>query len=166
MILALVVVLAGVVAASGAAGPQPHLCGMDTARGAVPSNYVVDVCIDASRVYIRNTLKVPLRFGTTGALSNPTRYAISTSLAAAVTRREYPDALSVMPGDVLTLNLGTGAATLFVADTSEARYYLLTETVISWIPVVGPVVGLVSEISDDFDSYARCSAGKGTLTRL
>jgi hypothetical protein len=80
-------VLAGVAAPMSAwAGPAPGLCHMNTSRGAVPTGFPIDACVDGSSIWLYNTSTLDLTVAATGSVSSPQTTATNPTLAVDATR--------------------------------------------------------------------------------
>jgi hypothetical protein len=158
------------------ANPAPGLCSMNTSRSTVPGDYPVDACIDSAGIVLRNTLPVPIDLALTGDTGDLVNVSTNLSIPADLTRFKYADPLMILPGDIMRVPVGTGAASVSVAGTDAGGFYAEALTLTTFIPV-GPVASgvkaawgriatMISEISSDYGQYANCIAGKNWIVQL
>ena len=151
--------------------PATGLCRMNTARGEVPQDFVVEACVDGSSIWIRNNLSVPITFGYEGSVASPTKVQLDQTIAAQLTRIIKTDPRTIMPGDLLRYPLGNGSGSVTAIDTSAGGMYALAFTLSTFVPK-GVIVGaleafaqFIKELDDVFRKYQQCLAGKNWLAQ-
>ena len=156
-------------------GPSLALCNMDEVRGNVPDGFPIAACVDGNSIWLRNNLEIPIQFKVTGDTSAAVRTPVDFGLATMSTRLNHPDPLLMMPGDVLKIPLGGGAASATTVDTTAGGDYLLATTFLSFFPPIpgSPTVGLYEALAEvikaiaqaEFD-YKDCLVGKTFLSQI
>jgi hypothetical protein len=153
-------------------GPAAGLCRMDTTRGAVPAGFALDACVDASAVWLRNQLDIPVRFTVGGDTGHVVNVQSDTGIAASVTRAAYPDPLIVLPGDTVRVSVGAAAASVTAASTDIGGFYLIAVTVATFIPF-GKVkdyfesfTTLVKDVAAAYADYRNCMATANWIGQL
>jgi hypothetical protein len=153
------------------AAPAADLCTPDGARGGVPADFVLDACVDATSMTVRNDLAVPVLVRRDGDLGVPVRVHERGSSAATVLRMATGSDELLMPGDVVRWPLGVAAGTLTVADVDPA-VAAVVDAVPSYLPQLG-----TDDDQQDFQAFAvvvretaaavqartACAAGKNFL---
>jgi uncharacterized protein (DUF697 family) len=154
------------------AGPSPGLCPMNTSRGAVPDDFAIDACVDGSGIWLRNQLKVAVRFTVAGDTGPPVAVHLDNGLAATATRHQYPDPLELLPGDIVRIPIGPGAASARLAASDAGGFYALATTLAAFSPlgfagrVVNAFTAFVAEIADIYGRHADCLVGKNWIGQL
>jgi len=154
------------------AAPAPGLCAMNTARGAIPADFPIDACINNSAIVLRDTLPVPVNLSLTGSVGKPIRITTDYSTAADLTRLKYPDPLFMLPGDIIRIPVGTGAASVSIAGTQAGGFYALATALNNFLPggavksVWDSATAMITEMSDDIGQYENCISGKNWIGQL
>jgi hypothetical protein len=166
-------VLLGIAApAPVSAAPAPGLCPMNAVRGTVPADFALDACVDGTGIWVRNQLQVPVHLKPSGDTGSPVSIRTDAGIAAALTRLRYPDLLVLLPGDVVRVPIGAGAATLTVSDTDAGGFYALAVTLATFIPlgkakdVYEAIAGWIKDVATDFGTYADCLATNNWIGQL
>ena len=155
--------------------PALALCNMDELRGNVPDNFPIAACVDGNAIWLRNNLEIPIQMKVTGDTGTAVSTPVDFGLATMSTRTDHPEPLLMMPGDVLKIPIGGGAASATIVGTTAGGEYLLTTTFLSFFPPspVSPAVGLWEALADvmkaiaqaEFD-YKDCLVGKNFLSQI
>lgn len=171
----LVVTLAVVATAGGTvsaiAGPAPGLCKMNVSRGKVPASFPIDGCVSGGGIFVRDTLGIPVGVDVSGDTGRPrTTGAPLDEVAAAVTFATRPQRGLLVPGEIMFIPVGSGAASVTVRNVpSAAAVYVVAAGFGSLIPLHGggtAVVNLVGELTDVYLKYRNCVASAGTVTKV
>jgi hypothetical protein len=165
VVMTMLAVAAGGAAASAA--PAPGLCVMNTGRGVVPAKFAMDACVDAKSIWLRNTLKVPVTMGVAGDTGTPVRVQTDVGLAAQLTRLRYPNPLLLLPGDIMRIPVGSGAASVTIANTDAGGFYALAWTAANFLPgkpiqVSQAFTDLLAELNNAMGVYNNCIAKAAT----
>ncbi|MGY1804205.1 hypothetical protein ACI78T_13095 [Blastococcus sp. SYSU D00922] len=144
-----VLVLGGVSASPAAAGPAPELCALDTARGGVPDEFVVDACADAGALTVRNDQDFPVVATRSGDLGAPVTVRADDSAAAEVLRRVAGTDTLLMPGDVVRWPLGAGPAELVVGLLPDGATPAVVEALDTFLVAVSKSGADGSDTGDD-----------------
>jgi hypothetical protein len=154
------------------AGPAKGLCAMNIARGAVPVNFGLEACVDGGAIWLHNQLSIPVHVTVTGASGSIVTVSSDGSVAALVTRAHYPDPAVLLPGDLARVPLGTGAASVYLADADAAGFYAEALTLSAFLPLgVGVQVyeaianGIADLVNDDVN-YTNCLAGANWVKQI
>jgi hypothetical protein len=123
-----------VLAASAWAGPDPYLCNMTTARGAIPSSFATQACFNGRTLTISNNLSIPMSVQVRGDVGNPTRTETDYGIAAEATRAVSTEPRVLLPGDTLRFPTGLGAAELRLTAARYADFYVLATTIADFLP--------------------------------
>lgn len=155
-----------VLAPAASAGPDPYLCNMTVARGAIPSSFAAQACFDGRALTISNDLSIPMSVQVRGDVGNPTRTETDYGIAAEATRAVSTDPRILLPGDTLRFPIGSGAAELRLTAGRYADFYVLASTIADFLPGgasadVQAVTTLVKEINEDFTKYHECEDRAG-----
>jgi hypothetical protein len=154
------------------AKPAPGLCAMNTVRGSVPADFPIDACMNNSELVLSNTLTVPVNLSITGSTGNLVRVSTDYGTPADLTRYKYPSPLLLLPGDIVRIPVGTGAATVSIAGTEAGGFYALATTLNDFLPggtvkaVWDSMVTMISDMSGDVGQYENCVAGKNWIGQL
>jgi hypothetical protein len=146
------------------AGPAPGLCVMNTSRGSVPATFAIDGCVDGNAVWLRNTLPVPITLSTSGSAGTPAPLQLNQTVAAVITRAYYGDPKTIMPGDEIKIPVGSAAASVSIASTSEGGVYALATAFFTYagavpVAIYNSVTTMIVEINDDLAQYSNCKSG-------
>lgn len=169
--LAVAVVLVGAQPATVAwAGPAPDLCIPDGTRGGVPADFLLDACVDATSMTVRNSLAVPVLVRRDGDLGAPVRVHERGSARATVQRLLSDPWELLMPGDVTRWPFGPGIAALTFFDP-EPVTAAVAVTVTDHLPAIGGDEGLdvqavavvVRELAAAVLARASCAEGRNFL---
>jgi hypothetical protein len=158
-------------AARVAAAPDPGLCAMNTARGAVPARFPVSACVDGNAIYIRNDLDAPVTLKTSGSAGTPTSIRVNQTPAAVLTRRHVHNPLVLMPDDLIRMPIGDAQAAVRVTGLDSAGYYAIAQTISDFIPagatvqVYNAISAMVVEFDTDFRQYSTCVTGASRLKK-
>ena len=152
------------------AEPAPDLCTADGARGGVPADFVVDACVDATSVTLRNDLPDPVLVHRTGDLGTPVRVHQRGSSSASVLRLLSGEDELLMAGDVVRWPLGVAAATVSVAVVDPVTRSVV-DTVTSRMPEMrsddrkdtAAVAAVVPDVIAALTDRAACAQGKNFL---
>jgi hypothetical protein len=161
-VLAMLVLMALLAFAGVArAGPDPYLCDMTTARGAIPNSFSAQGCFDGRTLTISNNLGIPMSVQVRGDVGKPTRTETDYGIAADATRAVSSDTRILLPGDTLRFPIGTGAAEVRLTGGRYADFYELASTVAGFLPggasgEVQAVTAFVKELNEDFRKYHEC----------
>ncbi len=158
VLASLLLVTPGVAAA---VGPDPSLCSMSVARGAIPSSFAADACFNGTTLTIHNSLSVAMSVATRGAVGTPTRTETDYGVAAEATRAVSADPRILLPGDTLRFPVGRGPAEFRLIGGKYGGFYELASAVAMFLPgsasgQIQAVAGLIKEINDDFEKYHEC----------
>jgi hypothetical protein len=154
------------------AGPAGGLCKMDTARGAVPSNFGLEACVDGNAIWLRNQLSVPVRIQVTGASGPITTVSSDGSTAALVTRAHYPNPALLLPGDLTRFSIGSGAASVYLAGTDAGGFYAEALTLSAFLPlgagvkVYDAIAGGIADLVNDNVNYSNCLTGANWVEQI
>jgi hypothetical protein len=169
-VAAIGVLLAGLFSAPAAvAAPAPGLCPTDTSRGLVPSSFAIDACLDASSVWLHNTLKVPITIKETGDTGTPVTVSPDQTVASVATRAHYNNPNLLLPGDLIRVPLGPGEAAVELASTDAGGFYILAFTLGSFLPggkpkaVYDAFTGMVADMSEAILARNNCRARKSWI---
>ena len=152
--------------------PAPGLCAMDTSRGAIPTRFPLDACINNSEIVLRDTLPVPVNLSLTGSAGKPVKIPTDFGTAADLTRLAYPDPLLMLPGDIMRIPVAAGPASASIAGTEAGGFYAIATTLNDFLPsgaakaVWDSAATMVSEMSDDIGQYENCISGKNWIGQL
>jgi hypothetical protein len=158
-------------AAVAQAGPDPSLCRMTVARGAIPHSFAAEACFDGSTLTIRNNRSIPMSVAVRGAVGSPSRSETDYGLAALATRAVSTDQRMLLPGDTLRFPIGAGAAEVRLWGGENWGFYELASTVAAFIPGspsadLQSFTALIKELNDDFTQYHACEQkGRRNLLR-
>ncbi len=146
------------------AKPAPGLCTMDLSRGSVPEDFPIEACISAESVRLRNDLSVPIRISRTGALGEFTVISMDQTPATIAARALINDRHVILPGDIMTIALGSGTGSLLIADTKDGSTYIMAHTLAPFLPA-GAQVGQVKQIIEALTDLTRELAEAAFETR-
>jgi len=173
LLIALAVVLAvTAVPPTARALPVADLCTPDLARGGVPADFVVDACVDATTMTLRNDLERPVLVRREGDVGAPVRvHERGSSAATVLTLLEGADEL-LMPGDVARWPLGPATGTLTVVDVDPVVRSVV-DAVTTRLPGLGsgeekdvrPFVAVIRELDAAVQERSTCIDGKNFLRR-
>jgi hypothetical protein len=161
-----------VAASPATAGPVPELCTYDAARGGVPAGFVLDACVDAGALTLRNDLHYPVTVRRSGDVSEPLIVHADDSAAAAVLRLIADADTLLMPGDVVRWPLGAAAAELTVGSLPTGAEPAIVGSVASFLPLPADesadefsaaFAQIIGEVAAGVDVRADCVAGKNFL---
>jgi hypothetical protein len=138
--------------------PVADLCTPDLARGGVPADFVVDACVDATSMTLRNDLAHPVLVRREGDVGSPVRVHERGSSAATVLRVLGGADELLMPGDVARWPLGP--VTQSLVDSITTR---LPELGSGGEKNVRPVVAVVRELLAAAQERATCIEDKNFL---
>jgi hypothetical protein len=119
------------------AAPAPELCRADPARGAVPEDFLLDVCIGTTTLTARNGQDHPVQVETSGALGNPVLLHERGSAAGTVLRQAASPSTVLMPGDVLRWPLGATTSRLAISAPEAAPAAPVVEALEGFLPELG-----------------------------
>lgn len=153
------------------AGPNAGLCHMVHARASIPSNFGTDACFDGAHLVLRNQLALVLSASRSGDVGNPTRQEGDLGLAADAERVHSHDPGILLPGDMLTYPVGSGAGAVKIRGSQDNGFYAIATTIADFFPGkpagwVNTFTDLVAELNDDYASYRKCIIGKNWLGQL
>jgi hypothetical protein len=155
------------------AAPAATLCETDVSRGAVPEVFVVDACVDAAGVTLRNTADAPVVVEHTGDLGAPLWVSRAGGDAATLTRLTGSPDDVLMPGDIVRWPVGVDAATVTVTGLDPTMVPAVVESLSAVLP--GPATdeaqagtfqrfaGLVRSVASAVETRASCLEGKNFL---
>lgn len=162
-------VLAGVATPMSAwAGPAPGLCHMNTSRGAVPTGFPIDACVDGSSIWLYNSSTLDLTVAATGSVSSPRTTATNPTLAVDATSLHSGNPWLLLPGDKMQIPIGSSSAEVRLGLDKSAGFYALALTTATYVPVVNNAVvsaytQFIAEVNADFANYENCKAGRNFL---
>ena len=136
--------------ADAEAAPAAPLCAPDPARGAVPADFALDACVDASAVTVRNGGAEPVLVRTSGDLGEAVTVHERGSAGATVLRLAMLPGTVLVPGDVVRWPLGGGAAGLVVSGPDLPA----TAPVVAALESVLPDLGSDDVPTGDYPAYA------------
>jgi hypothetical protein len=168
-VLGSLVIVDGLPATPALAGPASGLCSMNTARGSIPGSFAIEGCINQSDVVLRNNLEVPVGMGISGSVGTPSRTPSDFGLAADATRLYDTSPLLLLPGDQLSVPLGSGASTITLQSTEAGGFYALATTAAAFVPagaVVQAFLSFIAEVDTDYSNYQNCLPGKNWIEQL
>jgi hypothetical protein len=148
-VLAAVVLVLCLRPTNASAVPVLDLCTPDGARGGVPADFVLDACVDAASMTLRNDLDVPVLVRRDGDVGVPARVHERGSATASVLRVLAATDELLMPGDVTRWPLGPAAGSLTVADLDPA-----TVGIVSSLGSSLPRLGAEDGDQENFQSFA------------
>jgi hypothetical protein len=164
-----VAVLASVIVPmSASAGAAPGLCAMNTSRGAVPSGFPIDACVNGSSIWLYNSSTLDLTVAATGSASSPRTTVTNPTLAVDATRLHSGNPWLLLPGDKMQIPIGSGSAEVRLGLDKSAGFYALALTAATYVPVVNNAVvnsytQFIAEVNADFVNYQNCKAGRNFL---
>ena len=129
--------------------PASPLCTPDGTRGGVPTDFVLDACVDTTSMTVGNDLDVLLLVRGGGDIGVPAHLHERGSATASVQRRLAGTEELLMPGDVVRWPLGAGAATLTVAGLEPT-----TTVVVDSLNTALPPLGADSADEETYQAYA------------
>lgn len=155
------------------AAPAATLCEPDVSRGAVPEVFVIDACVDAAGVTVRNTTDAPVVVELTGDLGAPLWVSRAGGAAATLTRlTAHPDDV-LMPGDIVRWPVGVAAATVTVTGLDPAMIAAVVESLRAVLPrpatdeaqagTFRRFAALVRSVAAATEARASCLEGKNFL---
>ena len=150
--------------------PDPGLCNLSQARGAIPTSFAVDACFDGSALVLHNNLDVAMGVATSGDVSGPKRSTANYDLAALATRAVSSDQTLLLPGDELRFRVGPGAARIKLRGTRKGGFFMLASAADNFIPgkttgLVKAFTAMVKEVDDDLRQFQTCRTSKSRLHR-
>lgn len=140
--------------------------------GAVPSTFGLEACVDSKSIWLRNQLSVPVRIKVTGASGRVAAISSDGSIAALVTRSRYPDPAVMLPGDLVRGPLGSGAASVYLADTDAGGYYAEALTLSAFLPLGAPasvydtIADGIADLVNDNVNYKNCLVGANSVQQM
>jgi hypothetical protein len=152
--------------------PAPDLCTPDVTRGGVPADFVMDACVDATSITLRNDLGHPVLVHGTGDVGAPARVHERGSAAASVLRLLSGVDELLMPGDVTRWPLGAAPAAVVVVDVDPVTRSVV-DSLTTRLPELGTgdakeagaVATVVREVIAALHDRTTCSGGKNFLGR-
>ena len=156
--------------ATAQAAPAPDLCTQDTTRGGVPADFVMDACVDATSITLRNDLGHPVIVHRTGDVGAPGRVHERGSADASVLRLLSGVDELLMPGDVTRWPLGATDAAVTVVDVDPVTLSLV-DTLAARLPELdtgdetdaGAVATVVRAVIAALHERTACASGKNFL---
>jgi hypothetical protein len=151
-----------------AADPAPEPCLVDGTRGAVPDGFVLDACVEAGAITLRNPLDVPVAVRVSGDLGAPER-RVTAGGASAVVGRGSAAAPVLAPGDVVRWSRGPGAGELVVDVLDRA----VSLPVMAELEPLAPrlaghqdLTGLVAVVGSAVAARTDCIEGRSVIERV
>lgn len=151
---------AGVARASSGEG----MCVADPGRGSVPSSFPLAACVSSDGVWLRNDLHVPVVLGVEGDTGTPVVISTDAGLAADVTRTLDHNALLLVPGDLVRIPFGSGAAKVGIVSAADGGVYAMATAFFTFaggqvVNVTNVVTALIAELAADLGKYRDCLTG-------
>jgi hypothetical protein len=155
--------------ATAQALPAPDLCTPDATRGGVSADFVIDACVDATSITLRNDLEQPVLVHRTGDVGAPGRVHERGSADASVLRLLSGVDELLMPGDVTRWPLGATDAAVIVVDVDPVTLSVV-DTLTARLPELGTgdkgagaVATVVREVIAALHERTACASGKNFL---
>lgn len=174
LVTALLVLIAwGVLTSPATAGVNKNLCRYDPLRGEVPSDYVLDGCVDGRYIVIKNDEDFPVVLlpsrQSDGRTKGPLRFdhkSISSyALIARTAHKRTPATVHgtvVLPGDRVRFEVGdNGAHIATIVNNRDYYIYLGAELVASVVPGIRQVDSFnvfVNVLNASFNEYTACKS--------
>ncbi|WP_104524514.1 hypothetical protein [Blastococcus atacamensis] len=150
---------------AAAAAPAPDLCAVDEARGAVPPEFVLDACVDAGAITVRNQLDVPVTVQATGDLGVPEWRVIAPGPVHAFAR-QLTSVPVLAPGDVLRWPRGAGAGDLLVGELEQVAALPVRSALQPLFPGSADLTALATELGGALAARAECVPGRSVIERV
>lgn len=170
--IACLVAMFSLIAPIAAAEPASGLCKMDTTRGRVPSDFPLEACLGKEEMVLRNSLDLPVTLSLRGTAGPMRLVSPNQTLAATLTRMRFDDPNILMPGDLARIPIGSGEASVRIADTKAGGFYAQAVTITAFLPT-GLAVGLydatmemIAGVADAMANYANCLPGKNWVQQF